>query len=199
MTWSRVAFALLTAVALAGTPGLALAADYHHVHITTSSPARGIEWYSNHLGCEPLADRDDAAKCHGVELVFVPQPTAGGTQGTGVNHIGFSYADLTAKMAELEAVGVAGTGVSIGCAPLQVSRRFDRVRDIPPAAVSRRFDPVTSPACSRSASSSIHGAPGSSSSKIPIGSAFTTSTSAPPTPTPRSPGIATCWVASGRA
>ena len=126
MTWSRVAFALLTAVALAGTPGLALAADYHHVHITTSSPARGIEWYSNHLGCEPLADRNDAANCHGVELVFVPQPTAGGTQGTGVNHIGFSYADLTAKMAELEAVGVAGTGVRL--------QRFpdgSTLRDIP--------------------------------------------------------------------
>jgi catechol 2,3-dioxygenase-like lactoylglutathione lyase family enzyme len=113
MTWSRVAFALLTAVALTGTPGLALAADYHHVHITTSSPARGIAWYSTHLGCEPLADRDDAANCDGVELVFVPQPTAGSTQGTGVNHIGFSYTDLTAKMAELEAVGVGGTGVRL--------------------------------------------------------------------------------------
>jgi catechol 2,3-dioxygenase-like lactoylglutathione lyase family enzyme len=126
MTWSRVAFALLTAVALTGTPGLALAADYHHVHITTSSPARGIAWYSNHLGCEPLADRDDAANCDGVELVFVPQPTAGSTQGTGVNHIGFSYADLTAKMAELEAVGVAGTGVRL--------QRFpdgSTLRDIP--------------------------------------------------------------------
>ena len=126
MTWSRVAFALLTAVALAGTPGLALAADYHHVHITTSSPARGIAWYSEHLGCEPLADRDDAANCDGVELVFVPQPTAGSTQGTGVNHIGFSYADLTAKMAELEAVGVGGTGVRL--------QRFpdgSTLRDIP--------------------------------------------------------------------
>ena len=126
MTWRRVALALLTAVALAGTPGLALAADYHHVHITTSSPARGIEWYSKHLGCEPLADRNDAANCHGVELVFVPQPTAGGTQGTGVNHIGFSYADLTAKMAELEAVGVGGSGVRL--------QRFpdgSTLRDIP--------------------------------------------------------------------
>jgi len=126
LTWSRVAFALLTAVALAGTPGLALAADYHHVHITTSSPARGIEWYSKHLGCEPLADRDDAANCDGVELIFVPQPTAGSTQGTGVNHIGFSYADLMAKMAELEAVGVGGTGVRL--------QRFpdgSTLRDIP--------------------------------------------------------------------
>ena len=69
MTWNRVALALLTAVALTVTPGLAQAADYHHVHITTSSPAKGVEWYSDHMGCEPLADRDDAASCDGVEIV----------------------------------------------------------------------------------------------------------------------------------
>ena len=126
MTWNRVALALLTAVALTVTPGLAQAADYHHVHITTSSPAKGVEWYSDHMGCEPLADRDDAASCDGVEIVFVPQATTGGSQGTGINHIGFSVPDLTARMAELEAIGVRGTGVRL--------QRFEdgsMVRDIP--------------------------------------------------------------------
>ena len=65
------------------------------------------------MDCQPVADRRDAANCDGVELVFVVQPTVGSTQGTGVNHIGFSYADLTAKMAELEAVGVRGSGVRL--------------------------------------------------------------------------------------
>ena len=41
------------------------------------------------------------------------QPTLGSTQGTGVNHISFSYPDLAAKMAELEAVGVRGSGVRL--------------------------------------------------------------------------------------
>ena len=126
MTWNRVALALLTAVALTVTPGLVQAADYHHVHITASSPAKGVEWYSDHMGCEPLADRDDAASCDGVEIVFVPQSTTGGSQGTGINHIGFSVPDLTARMAELEAIGVRGTGVRL--------QRFEdgsMVRDIP--------------------------------------------------------------------
>ncbi len=126
MTLNRVALALLTAVALGAAPASIWAADYHHVHITTSSPAKGVEWYSEHMDCEPLADRDDAANCDGVELVFVPQATTGGSQGTGVNHIGFSFPDLTAKMAELEAVGVRGSGVRL--------QRFDdgsMVRDIP--------------------------------------------------------------------
>ena len=88
-------------------------ADVHHVHITTSSPSEGVRWYSEHLGCQPIADRTDAAACGRVELVFVAQPTMGSTQGTGVNHIGFSFADLAAKMAELEKVGVRGSGVRL--------------------------------------------------------------------------------------
>ena len=126
MTWTRISCALPLAAVLAVAPGLALAADYHHVHVTSSSPAKGVEWYSDHLDCEPLADRDDAASCDGVELVFVPQPTAGGSQGTGVNHIGFSVPDLDAKMAKLEAVGVRGSGVR-----LQRNDDGTIIRDIP--------------------------------------------------------------------
>jgi catechol 2,3-dioxygenase-like lactoylglutathione lyase family enzyme len=127
MTWNRVAFALFTAVTLATVaPEMARAAEYHHVHITNSSPAKGVEWYSDHMGCEPLADRDDAASCDGVEVVFVPQSTRGGSQGTGINHIGFSVPDLMAKMNEFEAIGVRGSGIRL--------QRFpdgSMVRDIP--------------------------------------------------------------------
>ena len=137
MSQSRLALVLFMLLAVGVTPRPAQAAEFHHVHITTSSPAKGIEWYTEHLGCEPLADRDDAASCDGIELVFVPQPTTGGTQGTGVNHIGFSVPDLPAKMAELEAVGVRGSGVRL--------QRFpdgSMVQDIPGLfKVAFIFDP----------------------------------------------------------
>ena len=103
----------MAATAVATTPVMVRAADYHHVHITASSPSEGVRWYERHLDCQPVADRPDAADCGGVELIFVVQPTMGSTQGTGVNHIGFSYSDLTTKMAELEAVGVRGSGVRL--------------------------------------------------------------------------------------
>jgi len=108
------------------TPGLVHAADYHHVHITASSPSEAVSWYTEYMDCQPIADRRDAADCDGVELVFVVQPTMGSTQGTGVNHIGFSFADLTTKMATLEAIGVRGSGVRL--------QRFpdgSTLRDIP--------------------------------------------------------------------
>ena len=114
MNRTQSLLALVTAVAsLILSPALARAADYHHVHITGASPSEGVKWYTRHLDCEPVADRPDAADCDGVELIFMVQPTMGSTQGTGVNHIGFSYPDLTAKMAELEAVGVRGSGVRL--------------------------------------------------------------------------------------
>ena len=127
MNRTLILLALVAAVAsLVLSPALARAADYHHVHITGASPSEGVRWYTRHLDCEPVADRPDAANCDGVELIFMVQPTMGSTQGTGVNHIGFSYPDLTAKMAELEAVGVRGSGIRL--------QRFpdgSTVRDVP--------------------------------------------------------------------
>ena len=125
MTCNRLVLAVVAAGALA-TPGVARTADYHHVHITAASPSRGVDWYAEYLGCKPLADRDDAANCYGVEVVFVPQSTMGGSQGTGIDHIGFSFRDLTAKMAELEAVGVRGSGVR-----LQRNPDGSTLRDVP--------------------------------------------------------------------
>ena len=129
MRWETVGVTLFLAIgsvlAVSSTAESA-DADYHHVHITTSSPSEGVRWYTEHLECEPAADRNDAAVCGGVEVVFVPQPTMGSTQGTGVNHIGFSYPDLDAKMEELESVGVRGSGVRL--------QRFEdgaSLRDIP--------------------------------------------------------------------
>ena len=104
---------VVAAAAVMATTATVMAApvDFHHVHITTSSPLEGVRWYVQYMGCQAIADRADTAKCGSVELIFVTQPAMGSTQGTGVNHISFSFADLPAKMAELERVGVRGYGV----------------------------------------------------------------------------------------
>ena len=103
---------LLVGATVSGTIP-ARAAHYHHVQITAASPHEAVAWYSRYLDCSPINGRDEAAKCDGVELIFVMQPTLGSTQGTGVNHLAFSYLELAAKMAELEAVAVHGSGVRL--------------------------------------------------------------------------------------
>jgi catechol 2,3-dioxygenase-like lactoylglutathione lyase family enzyme len=107
-------YMLLAGVVLAtAVPGVAIAADYHHVHLGVGSPTEAVAWYVRYMDCQPIPDRSDAADCGKVEIHFDALVTVGGSQGTGVNHISFSYADLTAKMGELERVGVGGRGVRL--------------------------------------------------------------------------------------
>ena len=104
---------VLAAASLVVLPVLARAADYHHVHVTSSNASEAVKWYERYLDCQPLADRDDGVDCAGAQVVFDSRPSLGTSQRTGIDHISFSYADLTTKMAELEAVGVRGSGVRL--------------------------------------------------------------------------------------
>ena len=129
MTTNAGALATLFAVGLiAAGPRAARAADadFRHVSITIPSPAEGVRWYTQHMECQPITDRRDAARCGDVEIAFLVQSTRGSTQGTGVNHIGFSFPNLTAKMAALEKVGVQGSGVR-----LQRFADGSTIRDVP--------------------------------------------------------------------
>ena len=104
---------VLATASLVSLPVLARAADYHHVHVTSSNASEAVKWYARYLDCQPLADRDDGVDCAGAQVVFDSRPTLGTSQRTGIDHISFSYADLTTKMAELESVGVRGSGVRL--------------------------------------------------------------------------------------
>ncbi len=88
-------------------------AQTHHVHLAASNASEAVKWYLRHLPCKAIAEQPDAIDCGGFEIEFVVRATLGGSPGTGVDHIGFSFADLDTKMAELEAVGVRGSGVRL--------------------------------------------------------------------------------------
>ena len=105
-----IATALLTAIPIQAAER---GAQTHHVHLATSNATEAVKWYVEHLECKSIDERSGAIDCGAVEIEFVVRPTLGGSQGTGVNHIGFSFADINAKMAELEAVGVRGSGVRL--------------------------------------------------------------------------------------
>lgn len=92
---------------------VAWAAEYDHVHVTASNATEAVAWYSRYLDCNAVPNRPDAVDCGGGQVVFDSRLSQGGSQRTGVNHIALSYPDLTAKMAELESVGVGGTGVRL--------------------------------------------------------------------------------------
>ena len=111
---TRLSVALLFVVAVF-SPARVEAADaaYHHIHLTVTNGDVAAQWYIRHLGCAAVPGRTDAAQCGEVQLLFIARPARGGNEGTAVDHISVSVPDLAAKIKELHAVGVAGSGVRI--------------------------------------------------------------------------------------
>lgn len=90
-----------------------LAAEISYVQLAAPSPLQAVDWYTRYLDCEAIEGREEAVSCYGMTLEFVARPILGTSQGTGVDHISFSFTDVAAKMAELERIGVGGMGVRL--------------------------------------------------------------------------------------
>ena len=82
------------------------AADYHHVHLAAPNIAEAVQWYVTHMGCTALTTRPDGCVIGTTQLLFANRKPDAGSQGSGVDHIGFSFSDLAAKMRALESAGV---------------------------------------------------------------------------------------------
>jgi catechol 2,3-dioxygenase-like lactoylglutathione lyase family enzyme len=105
-------FSLAVSMSLA-SPAIAAEAGFHHLHLTVTNGDVAARWYIQHLGCEAIPARTDAARCGDIQLLFIARPAGGGNEGTAVDHIAFSFQDLSAKVAQLVAVGVGGSGVRV--------------------------------------------------------------------------------------
>ncbi|MEX2111584.1 MAG: family 16 glycoside hydrolase [Pirellulales bacterium] len=81
---------------------------FHHVHLTASDPQAAIDWYLRHLGGKIVkVGPYDSVLSNGVSLLFFKgKGEFPGSEGSSVDHIGFSYPDIAAKLKELEANGV---------------------------------------------------------------------------------------------
>jgi catechol 2,3-dioxygenase-like lactoylglutathione lyase family enzyme len=79
---------------------------YHHVHLAASSAEAGVRWYTTYLDCKPWLDRQDGCLMNSTIFAFMTNGSKGGSVGTGVDHIAFSFADAATKMKALESAGV---------------------------------------------------------------------------------------------
>jgi len=98
-------------------PLLAGAADYHHVHMRAADTLRAATWYADNMNGEQLR----VAEFYGVRfertlLLFAEttRPGADGSaaptallnsNGTALDHLGFSFADLEAQLISLQLAG----------------------------------------------------------------------------------------------
>ena len=74
--------------------------DYHHMHFSAPDAQEAAAWYMEHMGCEDFG-REGACQIGSTQMIwFGDREDAAASVGTGVDHIGFSFPDLEAKVAE---------------------------------------------------------------------------------------------------
>jgi len=109
-------FAVTTLSALAAAAVLAGPATaqtetllYDHVHMSVPDPQAAAQWYHDHIGGEWVDGRTDRLLFGTTRIMFLRgqdrTPSAGGV----IDHLGFSFLDLDAKVDEVEAAGATVT------------------------------------------------------------------------------------------
>jgi catechol 2,3-dioxygenase-like lactoylglutathione lyase family enzyme len=102
---------LAGAVAPAGAQPAPLADGpvvYGHHHLLVTDVAAHKKFWADGLGGTPAKlGTNDAVTFTNVIVLFRQGTPAGGTKGTGVNHVGFTVPDVRAVLARLKAAGFA--------------------------------------------------------------------------------------------
>jgi lactoylglutathione lyase len=108
MWTSMMRIGLFVAAGIGLFGGEALAADWHHLHLTAEDSKAGAEWYAKHMeGQYEKNGAFDVAAFGKTSILFFKKGKGfPGSEGSAVDHIGFSFADLDAKMKQLEGEGV---------------------------------------------------------------------------------------------
>ena len=77
-----------------------------HIHLAVPDPAKGVDWYRTHFGGQPMTSEGvDRLMFDQTRLIFLRSDKAQPSSGSAIDHIGFSFTDLDAKVRELEAAG----------------------------------------------------------------------------------------------
>ena len=79
---------------------------YDHLHLNAPDPAAAANWYEKYFGARRSAEGPDRLMLGSTRLLFLKKADAKPSSGSAVDHLGFSFADLDAKMKEFEAAGI---------------------------------------------------------------------------------------------
>jgi catechol 2,3-dioxygenase-like lactoylglutathione lyase family enzyme len=76
-----------------------------HVHLLVPDQAKAVEWYQKAFGGEKMTEAPDRLMFSGTRLIFLRNEKGLPSEGSSIDHIGFSATDIDAKVKELEALG----------------------------------------------------------------------------------------------
>ena len=79
---------------------------YDHIHLNVPDPAAASKWYEQYFGARRSAEGPDRLMFGSTRLLFLKKADAKPSSGSAIDHLGFSFANLDAKMKEFEAAGI---------------------------------------------------------------------------------------------
>jgi lactoylglutathione lyase len=77
-----------------------------HVHLAAPDPGAAVAWYQKYFGGKPMAEAADRLLLGDVRIIFSKREKTLPSQGSAVDHIGFSVPNLDAAMKAFESDGV---------------------------------------------------------------------------------------------
>jgi lactoylglutathione lyase len=98
--------ACLTAVAAPAAAQTPIMPILDHIHLNVPDQAKAVEWYQKNFGGTPMTEAPDRLMFGDTRLIFLKNDKGQPSTGSALDHLGFSFADLDAKMKEFEAAGV---------------------------------------------------------------------------------------------
>ena len=110
----RFVSSILMAAAILAVSSYSLAAQaetrlYDHVHMSVPDPQAAAQWYHDHVGGEFVDGRDDRLLFGTTRIMWLRGGERRSSAGSVIDHLGFSFTDLDAKLSELEDAGATIT------------------------------------------------------------------------------------------
>src|SRR6185436_14456893 len=97
---------LLAASASFATAQTGFADLIDHLHLAAPDQAKAVEWYHANFGAEPTPEGTDRAMLGTTRLIFQKSDMPKSSQGSVLEMIGFSVADLDGTMKKLQTAAV---------------------------------------------------------------------------------------------
>ena len=103
---TRIVYALALIGITAGIAGAQTRAmlPYDHIHLNEPAAEASVWWEKNIPGGRRITEAPNRIMYGAVRLMFLGARSSGGSQGSVIEHLGFSVADIDAKMRELAAI-----------------------------------------------------------------------------------------------
>ena len=98
--------ACLTALASPAAAQTPVMPILDHIHLNVPDQARAVEWYQKYFGGTPMTEAPDRLMLGDTRLIFLKNDKGQPSTGSALDHLGFSFVDLDAKMKEFEAAGI---------------------------------------------------------------------------------------------